>query len=147
MALTSRPVCGDSHRWVAHRVGRVGNGIHPDGMVVRRSSRLVVSAELVEVSTGARLWSNTYDRRSADILSIQHEIASAIVDDGIRLRLTGAERRRLVSHPTADPEAYEQHTLFRNANRHRAGVGASGTHRFDRHRFSNDRAELPKRRA
>ena len=38
---------------------------------------------------------------------MQDQIASAIMDEGIRLRLSGDERRRLVRHFTDDPEAYE----------------------------------------
>jgi tetratricopeptide (TPR) repeat protein len=38
---------------------------------------------------------------------IQDEIASAIVDDGIRLKLSADDRSRLVQHVTGDPEAYK----------------------------------------
>jgi len=77
------------------------------GAVTRRAGRLLVSAELVEVATGARLWSETYDRTDADMLAIQGEIASAIVDKGIGVRLSGDARRKLVQHPTEDPASYE----------------------------------------
>ena len=77
------------------------------GSVTRRAGRLLITAELVEVTTGARLWSGTYDRAAADVLAIQDEIASAIVDKGIRVRVSGDERQQLVRHPTDDPEAYE----------------------------------------
>jgi eukaryotic-like serine/threonine-protein kinase len=77
------------------------------GTVERRGSRLLISAELVDVASGVRLWGNAYERAAATLLSLQDEIANAIVDDGIRLRLSGDERRRLVRHPTNNPEAYE----------------------------------------
>jgi serine/threonine-protein kinase len=77
------------------------------GTVARQSGRVIITVELVDVATGVRLWSNTYERAAAAVLAVQNEIASAIVDEGIRLRLSGDERRRLVRHPTNDPESYE----------------------------------------
>jgi tetratricopeptide (TPR) repeat protein len=53
------------------------------------------------------MWSNTYDRAATDVLSIQDQIASAIIDEGIRLRLSGDQRRRLLRKPTNDPAAFE----------------------------------------
>lgn len=90
------------------------------GSVTRRAGRLLISAELVEVATGARLWSGTYDRAAADVLAVQDEIASAIVDKGIGLRLSGAERRRLVQHPTEDPASFELY--LRAVQRSRLGT-------------------------
>lgn len=84
------------------------------GSVTRRSGRLLITAELVDVATGVRLWSNTYDRAAADVLVVQDEIASAIVDEGIRLRLSDDERRQLVRHPTDDPDAYELYLRARH---------------------------------
>ena len=76
------------------------------GAVIRASGRLRITAELVEVASGARLWSNSYDRAAGDALGAQNAIATAIVDDGVRLRLSGEDRRQLGS-PTKDPAAYE----------------------------------------
>ena len=55
------------------------------GTVSLRSGRLKITAELVEVATGVRLWGNTYDRAATEVVSVQDEIANAIIDDGIRL--------------------------------------------------------------
>ena len=85
------------------------------GTVTSRSGRLRITVELVEVATGLQLWGNAYDRAAAEVLTIQDEIASAIMDEGIRLRLSGDERRRLVRHSTDDPEAYESYLRARHA--------------------------------
>ena len=77
------------------------------GRLERRSGRLRVWTELVEVATGAQLWSNAYDRGPADALIIQDEIANAVVERGIHLRLDDQERRRFARRPTDDVEAYE----------------------------------------
>src|SRR6185295_10930321 len=67
---------------------------------------LVISAELIEIATGARLWGETYHRPISEMLRVQDSIASDI-SDGLRLRLSGQEKRTLVEHGTEDPEAYE----------------------------------------
>ncbi len=85
------------------------------GTVTSRSGRLRITAELVEVATGVQLWGNTYDRAAAEVVSVQDEIASAIMDEGIRMTLSGDERRRLVRHVTDDPEAYEWYLRARHS--------------------------------
>jgi serine/threonine-protein kinase len=84
------------------------------GTVTSRSGQLRVTAELVDVATGVRLWSNKYDRPAAEVVSVQDEIASAIIDEGIRLRLSGDERRRLVRRFTDDAVAYESYLRARH---------------------------------
>jgi serine/threonine-protein kinase len=75
--------------------------------VARRDDRLRITAELTDVASGSRLWSNAYERPASDVVAVQEEIAGAIVNEGIRVRLSGEERRRLARHPTDDPDAYE----------------------------------------
>jgi serine/threonine protein kinase len=77
------------------------------GTVARQAGRLRIAAELVDVRSGARQWSRTYDRAAQDLLTVQDEIATAIVNEGIRARLRPEVQQRLVRHPTNDPEAYE----------------------------------------
>ncbi len=77
------------------------------GVVTGRSGRIHVAAELVEVATGDRLWSRAWDGDEKDVLSIQEEIARAVVSDGIRLPLSADDRRVLLRKPTDDPEAYD----------------------------------------
>jgi TolB-like protein len=85
------------------------------GTVTLRSGRLRITAELVDVATGVQLWGDTYNRAAAEVVSVQDEITSAIMDQGIRLRLTGDQRRQLARHPTDDPEAYEWYLRARHA--------------------------------
>jgi serine/threonine protein kinase len=49
----------------------LGVGAVLTGSVSRRANRLLISAELVEVPTGARLWGEEYDRPLADLLRVQ----------------------------------------------------------------------------
>ena len=85
---------------------KLGVGAVLTGSVSRRGNQLSISAELVEISTGARLWGEKYDTAFADLLRVQDRIASEI-SGGLRLRLSGQQKRTLGQHGTENPEAYE----------------------------------------
>jgi TolB-like protein/Tfp pilus assembly protein PilF len=51
-----------------------------EGSVRKAGNRVRVTAQLVKVSDGFHLWSDTYDRELTDIFAIQDEIASAIAN-------------------------------------------------------------------
>jgi len=84
------------------------------GTVTRRGERLLIAAEAIDVSTGARLWGNRYDRPVGDLVRVQAEIASDI-STGLRLRLTDPERRLLGRHGTESTEAYDLYLKARHA--------------------------------
>jgi TolB-like protein len=77
------------------------------GDVVVGAGHLVVTAELLDVATGASLWKQRYDRVTASIFKLWDELATAIVDDGLHLRLTRDERRQLLNRPTDNVEAFD----------------------------------------
>ena len=85
---------------------KLGVGAVLAGAVSRRARRLLISAELVEIPTGARLWGEEYDRPLEDLQSVQDSIAMGI-SNGLALRLSDAEKRALGWHATENPEAYE----------------------------------------
>jgi TolB-like protein/cytochrome c-type biogenesis protein CcmH/NrfG len=85
---------------------KLGVGAVLTGSVSRRGNQLSISAELMEISTGARLWGEKYDRPFADLLRVQDSIASDI-SKGLRLQLSGQEKFTLGRHGTENPEAYE----------------------------------------
>ncbi len=76
------------------------------GRVTQRGDSLLVSAELTDVRTNRNLWSERYDRKLSDALSVQREIAGEI-SARLRERLTGEQKARLNSGGTSDPEAYQ----------------------------------------
>lgn len=77
------------------------------GRLQRDGPRLLISARLLDVATGRQLWTHDYNRDAAELLDVQDEIASAIMNDGLRVRLSESERQRLVRHPTSDGDAYD----------------------------------------
>ncbi|MFN0084998.1 MAG: protein kinase domain-containing protein [Blastocatellia bacterium] len=76
------------------------------GRVLQRGDTLSIQADLVNAADGSQLWGERYDRKLADLLAIQEEIAKQI-SGKLRLRLTGAERKRLAKHHTDSIEAHQ----------------------------------------
>jgi len=76
------------------------------GSVRRAGNRLRVTVELVRASDGEHVWGDLYDRRDADLLAVEEDIARAVAA-AIGGRLLPAERATLAARPTASPEAYD----------------------------------------
>ncbi len=91
-----------------------------EGSVRKDGSRVRVSAQIVNVADGFRVWSETYDRELTGIFEVQDEIARAVAEAlKVQLLRPGASalRRRATS-----PESYAQYLL--------------GKHLFGRQAFS-----------
>jgi eukaryotic-like serine/threonine-protein kinase len=76
------------------------------GRVTQRGDSLNVSAELTDVNKNRSLWSEQYDRKVSDALTVQREIATEI-SARLREKLSGEEKNRLAKDETNDPEAYQ----------------------------------------
>jgi serine/threonine protein kinase/TolB-like protein/Flp pilus assembly protein TadD len=60
-------------------VGRLLNVTHVlEGSVERSGDRIKIIAHLERVSDGSLLWSNTYERKAADLFAVQSELAAGI---------------------------------------------------------------------
>jgi len=79
-----------------------------EGSVRQSGDQVRITAQLIDAETGFHLWSETYDRRLADIFQVQDEIAAAIVDK-LRIELAPQEQRLAVRDkaPTQNVQAYE----------------------------------------
>jgi TolB-like protein len=75
------------------------------GRVVQRGDDLKLSLELVNTQTQDVIWSEQYDRRQSDLVSLQSEIAQD-VSSKLRSKLSGEDRQVLEKKYTNDPEAY-----------------------------------------
>jgi serine/threonine-protein kinase len=58
---------------------RLGEGAVLEGSVRKSGNMLRISVQLVNVESGANLWSERYNREMEDVFAIQEEIAEAIV--------------------------------------------------------------------
>ena len=76
------------------------------GRIVQHGDSLNVQTELVDTEKASQLWGAQYNRKLADIQTLQEEIAKEI-SDKLRLRLTGQEQKLLTKRPTENAEAYQ----------------------------------------
>ena len=77
-----------------------------EGSVRKAGERLRITAQLVNVDDGYRLWSNRYDRDLKDVFAIQDEIAENIVE-ALRVTLSPKERRAIQHVATRDVNAFD----------------------------------------
>jgi len=75
------------------------------GRVAKQGEELLVSAELTDARTNRNLWSEQYNRKVADALSVQREIAGEI-SARLREHLSGAQKAKL-NAGTSNAEAYQ----------------------------------------
>src|SRR5436190_595239 len=75
------------------------------GSVRRADDRVRIVAQLTDAETDRHLWSETYDRRMADIFTIQSEVALQIAS-ALEAELSPAEHTRVRRTPTNDLQAY-----------------------------------------
>ena len=79
-----------------------------EGTVLRSGNRVRITAELVQVATDRHLGAETYQSQLGDILKLQSEVASAIVNE-IRINLTPEEQQQLASTRPVSAEGYEDY--------------------------------------
>ncbi len=75
------------------------------GRVIERADTFIVEVDLVEVADGREIWGERYNRKLADVLVVQEEIANEM-SQKLRLHLTDEAKIRLAKHSTENPEAY-----------------------------------------
>ena len=91
-------------------VEKVGRELTVDalltGRVVQRGDAVQVSADLTNVQDNTEIWGGQYERKAADIISLQQQIAGDIAGK-LRTKLTGAEKQQVSKQGTQNPEAYQ----------------------------------------
>ncbi|MGH9955684.1 MAG: protein kinase domain-containing protein [Pyrinomonadaceae bacterium] len=76
------------------------------GRLQQRGDDVIVSAELVDLRDHKQLWGDQYQRKMADLLSVQRDIAREITTN-LRPRLAGEELNRASKRLTENSEAYQ----------------------------------------
>jgi TolB-like protein len=77
-----------------------------EGSVQKSADTVRVNVQLIKATTDSHLWSDTFDRKLTDILSVESEVAKAIADQ-LRAKLTGEEQEVIAAKPTDNPQAYD----------------------------------------
>jgi serine/threonine protein kinase/Tfp pilus assembly protein PilF len=76
-----------------------------EGSLRKASSRVRITAQLINVEDGYHLWSDKFDRELDDIFTIQDEISEAIVNN-LKVTLLRREKEAVRKRYTDDLEAY-----------------------------------------
>jgi tetratricopeptide (TPR) repeat protein len=76
-----------------------------NGRVVQRGEQITLSLELIDAQTENVIWTDRYDRKSADLVSLQNDIARD-VSSRLKTKLSGVDTQKLAKTYTANAEAY-----------------------------------------
>ena len=68
--------------------------------------KLRINVELVDSFDGSQLWGETYNRELSDLVALQDEMSDEIAEK-LRIRLTGAEKKKLRKQSTKSSDAYQ----------------------------------------
>jgi TolB-like protein/lipoprotein NlpI len=76
------------------------------GRIVQQGDNLLISVELVDTSNNRQLWGDQYNRKLADIVGVQQDIAKQI-SEKLRLKLSDEDKSNLARRQTQNSEAYQ----------------------------------------
>jgi eukaryotic-like serine/threonine-protein kinase len=76
------------------------------GRMVKRGDNLFVSVNLFDARNNQSLWGEQYERKMSELLKTQREIAAEITNK-LRLKLSGADEKKLAKNYTDNAEAYQ----------------------------------------
>jgi serine/threonine protein kinase/Tfp pilus assembly protein PilF len=77
-----------------------------NGRVAQRGDDLTLTLELVDVQTENVIWSEQYNRKQTDLVSLQSDIARD-VSSKLKIKLSGADEQKLTRNYTQNAEAYK----------------------------------------
>jgi eukaryotic-like serine/threonine-protein kinase len=75
------------------------------GRVSQHGDDLAISVELIDTQDDSHIWGEQYSRKLSDIIALPEEIARD-VSEKLRLRLSGAEQKKLAKNYATNSEAY-----------------------------------------
>jgi TolB-like protein/Flp pilus assembly protein TadD len=79
-----------------------------EGSVQKAGDRVRVNVQLINATSDAHLWAESYDRKLTDIFAVESEIATTVADT-LQAKLTGSEKRAITARPTDNPVAYQDY--------------------------------------
>jgi TolB-like protein/DNA-binding winged helix-turn-helix (wHTH) protein/Tfp pilus assembly protein PilF len=77
-----------------------------EGTVLRSGNQVRITAQLIQATTDRHLWAESYEGNARDVLKLQNEVASAIVNQ-VSIKLTPQEQALLSSSRPVNLEAHE----------------------------------------
>ena len=124
MVAARNPVSSTRVRRWTQQVGReLGVCYVLEGSVRKAASRVRISAQLIDSSTGAHLWAHRFEGTLEDIFDLQDQVTASVVA-AIAPKLEPAEIARASGKPTQSLVAYDCY-LRGIANLHRGAAESS----------------------
>lgn len=121
----------------AQEIGRrLGARSLVEGSVLRQGSQLHVSVRIIDAFSGDQIWSQRYERTAKDLLGIQQDIASAVVNEiaegklepsSVTTNITAYDKLLLARHyeqQVMDAQIVDETKLARAIDLYRAAVDA-----------------------
>ena len=93
-----------------------------EGSVRRDRDRIRITAQLINVEDGFHLWSESYDHKLENVLSLQESIAKSIVS-ALRIQLTPEIDKQFSTSAPINPKAYD---LYLKGRYHWAHINEGG---------------------
>ena len=90
------------------------------GRVTPHGDNVEVSAELTDIRDNTEIWGQHYSRKSADIISLQQQIAGDIAEK-LRSKLSTSEKQQVTTQGTQNAEAYQLYLKGRYSWNKRTG--------------------------
>jgi eukaryotic-like serine/threonine-protein kinase len=92
-------------------------------------SRVRVSPELIQASSGATRWQQSFDAPITDVFRVQADVAERVARE-LGVALAAGARRHLESRPTGDLDAYDLYLRGRHAWHQRTAAGLAEARRL-----------------
>ena len=77
-----------------------------EGSVRKAGSRIRITAQLIDATTGGHVWAERFDRNLTDIFEVQDDVTAHIVS-ALSVNLTSGELRRMATARTDNQAAYD----------------------------------------
>jgi TolB-like protein/tetratricopeptide (TPR) repeat protein len=81
-----------------------------EGSVRKEGNRVRITAQVVNVADGYRVWSETYSRELAGIFAVQDEVARAVVE-ALKVKLVPGKGLGSADGRTTNPESYDYYLI------------------------------------
>ena len=112
-AAVERAAAKDSLAAISRELGA---NLLVSGTVQGNQTALRVTVTIDDTAAGTRIWARDFSGVAGDLLTIEDQIYSSMVE-ALGIELTGEALVRAVSHPTENIDAYQSYLRGRNAMR------------------------------
>lgn len=89
---------------------QLGVSLVVEGSVRSEGDDIIISAQLIDAATDTQVWRSIYQRKTANALGVQTEVASKVAEAvAARLKIQISHEEREALTPTAAPAAYQSY--------------------------------------